>query len=81
MLQGAAPAWMTYDGVICYNDCYYIPVASPLHQDLLKSIGIIAPHPLTIGLHTTTASPTTLAFSLEHDVATPHSTINSSCLL
>jgi hypothetical protein len=63
MLQGAVSAWTTHDDIICYNGHYYIPIISPLLQDLLKSIDITAPHLLAIGLHTTTVSPTTLASS------------------
>jgi hypothetical protein len=53
---------MNCDGIICYIDRYFIPVTSPLLQDLLKSIDITTPHILAIGLHKTTASPNTVIF-------------------
>jgi hypothetical protein len=63
-VNAAAPAWSLQDGIIRYNDRYYIPVTSPLLQDLLESIGTTSPQLLAIGLQTTTSSPTTQAFPM-----------------
>ena len=61
-VQAAAKAWSLQHDIIRYNDRYYIPVTSPLLQDLLESLGTTSPHLLAIGLHTTTSTPTTQAF-------------------
>jgi len=61
-VQAAAPAWSLQQGIICYNERYYIPVTSPLLQDLLYSFDSSSPHLLTIGLHIATSTPTTQAF-------------------
>jgi hypothetical protein len=57
-VQAAAPAWSLQHGIVRYNKRYYVPVTSPLLQDLLEMLRTTGPHLLAIDLHTATSSPT-----------------------
>lgn len=61
-VKAAAPAWWLQQGVILYNERYYISATSPLLQDLLESLGTTTPHLLVVSLHIAASAPTTQAF-------------------
>jgi hypothetical protein len=52
IVNTAAPAWSPQQGIILYNGRYYIPVTSPLLQELLESVGMTTPQLLAVGYHT-----------------------------
>lgn len=60
-VKAVAPTWSLQQGVILYNDRYYIPATSPLLEDLLESLGTTTPQLQAVGLHTAASAPTSHA--------------------
>ena len=60
--QAVALAWTIREGIIYYENSFYVLATSPLLQDILDSIGMTASHLLAIGFHSATSDPAWQAF-------------------
>jgi hypothetical protein len=62
VVQAAALAWTIQEGVIYYDNRLYVLAISPLLQDSLESLDMIAPNLLAIGFHSAASDPALQVF-------------------